>query len=141
MQSSHVRLGKRRTTSVPKLTPLNSCMTETFGTCTTKIADFRFAMGPGCRSWFSNKINFIKKLSLFIKLRPPKGPFQGHRGSRSCAEQRQTCIGGDAWVSGGSIVHTCRPWYFPSCGRKCDAVKKKRQNGQTARELLCGGAI
>ena len=75
------------------------------------------------------------------RIEPPKGSFQGCLGSRSCAEQRQTCIGGDAWVSGGSIVRAYRPWYLPSCGRKCDAVRKKRKNGQTARELMCGGAI
>ena len=36
------------TTSVPKLTHMKSSMTETFGTCTTKIAEFQFVVRPGC---------------------------------------------------------------------------------------------
>ena len=37
-QLSTITLSTKLPTSLPKLTPLNSCITETFGTCTTKIA-------------------------------------------------------------------------------------------------------
>ena len=36
------------TTSIPKITPVNSCMAVPFGTCPTKIAELRFVVGQGC---------------------------------------------------------------------------------------------
>ena len=83
---------------------------------------------------------FPKKLGIFIELDPQKGLFQGV-GDLVLVLSECKPVLGDAWVSGGSIVHAYRPWYLQSCGRKCDAVREKRQNGQTARELLCSGAI
>ena len=74
---------------------------------------FRFVVGPRCNRTIGSRGSPKKESVLeknrpfFIELDPNKGSFRGCSGSRSCAEQRQTCIGGDAWVSGGSIApHT-----------------------------------
>ena len=88
---------------LPILTPVNFCMSVPFGTCTTKIAEARFVVGPGCNRTIISP--GITRKNVFGKLDPPKGSFQKCSGSRSCAEQKQICLGGDAWVSAGSIVH------------------------------------
>ena len=87
-------------------------------------------------SWFLKKTNFLKKTGGIYIIGPPKGSFGGCSGSRSCAAQRQTCIGGDAWVSRGSIAHAYRHWYLPICGRKCDGAREKRKTGQNEKTAL-----
>ena len=75
------------------------------------------------------KNNFLKKTGVINRIGPQKVSFRGCSGSRSCAEQMQTCIGGDAWASGGPIARTERPWYLPTCCAKHFTFRKKCKNG------------
>ena len=43
-----VKYFRALTTSRPKLSSVGLCMWVPFGTCTTKIAEFRFVVGPRC---------------------------------------------------------------------------------------------
>ena len=72
---------------------------------------------------------FLKKTGRIYRIGPQKGSFQGCSGSRPCAEQRKTCIGGDSWVSRGSIAHAYRPWYLPICGSRCDGARQNAKSG------------
>ena len=67
---------------------------------------------------------------MFIQFDAVKGSFQGCSGSRSCGEQKQIWLGGDAWVSGGSIAHAYKPWCHPACCNKYVGARQKRKNGQ-----------
>ena len=67
---------------------------------------------------------------------PKKALFRGCLGSHSGAPEWQTCMGGDARASRDSNAHAYMPWYLPNCGRKCDAVHKKRKNGSKMKTAL-----
>ena len=58
-------------------------MSLPFGACSAKIAESRFVVGPGCNKtigilgFIPQKIDFIKKLGLFIELTLQTAPFGG----------------------------------------------------------------
>ena len=80
MQMFYCRYITSHTTSVPKLKSLGPCMWVPFGTCTTKIAEFRFVAGPRCNRTIGNRGSpkkILKKTGVIYRIGPPKRLFSG----------------------------------------------------------------
>ena len=68
---------------------------------------------------------FPKKVGIFIELDPEKALFRGVGDLISVPIKGKLALEETPGYLRGSIVHAYMPRYLPSCGRKCDTVRKK----------------
>ena len=104
-----------------------------FGTRTTKIAEFRIAVGPGRNKTIGGrgspkKINLPKEL-VCLQNSTPQRPFSGVFGISFLCRAKANLHRGRRLGIWGVDCTAYRPWYLPTCCANHFTFLKKRKNG------------